>query len=278
MATDTPNQTTTSNINVIASIVIYNHSYQELKPTLDSLLNAPSIHKVILVDNSASDWANTFVHEKVVYLKSQGNFGFGYGHNLAIKQYTKDSDYFLICNPDIAFDNIQFEKLLSFASENKAGLYLPRIFKGDGTDQHGARLLPTPMNLFARRFSPALGEKLDQEYLLKKFSIERPIFAPNLIGCFMLFSSHSLLELGGFDERFFMYMEDVDLSRRCAEKYGAIYYPQAHVTHLHEQGSYKNKTLLKAHLKSAYQYFNKWGWFFDSGRQKINDQCVRQFK
>ena len=41
MATDTPNQTTTSNINVIASIVIYNHSYQELKPTLDSLINAP---------------------------------------------------------------------------------------------------------------------------------------------------------------------------------------------------------------------------------------------
>ena len=82
MATDTPNQTMTSNINVIASIVIYNHSYQELKPTLDSLLDAPSIQKVILVDNSASDWANTFVHEKVIYLKSEGNFGFGYGHNL----------------------------------------------------------------------------------------------------------------------------------------------------------------------------------------------------
>lgn len=265
---------------VFASIVIYKHSYEELKPTLDSLLNTNSIQKIILVDNDASNWAGSFSHEKIVYIKTAGNFGFGYGygHNLAIKQYAKDSDYFLICNPDIAFENIQFEKLLNFASENKAGLYLPRIFKGDGTDQHGARLLPTPMNLFARRFSPALGEKLDQEYLLKKFSIERPIFAPNLIGCFMLFSSHALLELGGFDERFFMYMEDVDLSRRCAEKYGAIYYPQAHVTHLHEQGSYKNKTLLKAHLKSAYQYFNKWGWFFDSERQKINKDCLDQLQ
>ena len=66
MATDTPNQTTTSNINVIASIVIYNHIYQELKPTLDSLLNAPSIQKVILVDNSASDWANTLDRKSVV--------------------------------------------------------------------------------------------------------------------------------------------------------------------------------------------------------------------
>ncbi|MFX6478643.1 glycosyltransferase [Acinetobacter baumannii] len=261
---------------VFASIVIYKHSYLDLKPTLDSLSNTPSIQKIILIDNDQSDWAQTLNNEKIVYIKSEGNFGFGYGHNLAIHQYAKASDFFLICNPDIEFEANEFEKLLSFAAKSDAGLFLPRIFKGDGVDQHGARLLPTPMNLFARRFSPALGEKLDQEYLLKKFSIERPIFAPNLIGCFMLFSSHSLLDLGGFDERFFMYMEDVDLSRRCAEKYGAIYYPQAHVTHLHEQGSYKNKTLLKAHLKSAYQYFNKWGWFFDSGRQKLNNECLEQ--
>ena len=87
MATDTPNQTTTSNINVIASIVIYNHIYQELKPTLDSLLNAPSIQKVILVDNSASDWANTFVHEKVIYLKSEGKESGNYGQ--AISNYQR---------------------------------------------------------------------------------------------------------------------------------------------------------------------------------------------
>ncbi|MFX2237885.1 glycosyltransferase [Acinetobacter baumannii] len=263
---------------VFASIVIYKHSYLDLKPTLDSLSNTPLIQKIILIDNDQSNWAQTLNNEKIVYIKSEGNFGFGYGHNLAIHQYAKASDFFLICNPDIEFEANEFEKLLSFAAKSDAGLFLPRIFKGDGVDQHGARLLPTPMNLFARRFSPALGEKLDQNYLLKKFSIDKPIFAPNLIGCFMLFASHALLDLAGFDERFFMYMEDVDLSRRCAEKYGAIYYPQAHVTHLHEQGSYKNKTLLKAHLKSAYQYFNKWGWFFDSGRQKINKDCLDQLQ
>ena len=261
---------------VFASIVIYKHSYEELKPTLDSLLNTNSIQKIILVDNDASNWAGSFSHEKIVYIKTAGNFGFGYGHNIAIQQYAAESDFFLICNPDIEFESQQFEKLLDFASQNDAGMYLPRIFKGDGVDQHGARLLPTPMNLFARRFSPALAEKLDQQYLLKTYSIEKPIFAPNLIGCFMLFSSEKLLALGGFDERFFMYMEDVDLSRRCAEKFGTIYCPSVHVTHFHEQGSHKNKTLLKAHLKSAYQYFNKWGWFFDSGRQKLNNECLEQ--
>ena len=93
----------------------------------------------------------------------------------------------------------------------------------------------------------------------------------------MLFSSEKLLALGGFDERFFMYMEDVDLSRRCAEKYGAIYYPQAHVTHLHEQGSYKNKTLLKAHLKVPTNISIN-GVGFDSGRQKLNNECLDQLQ
>ena len=93
-----------------------------------------------------------------------------------------------------------------------------------------------------------------------------------------LYKKSIIEEIGYFDDNFFAYMEDVDLSRRCAEKYGAIYYPQAYVTHFHEQGSHKNKTLLKAHLKSAYQYFNKWGWFFDSGRQKINKDCLDQLQ
>jgi len=57
---------------VFASIVIYKHSYEELKPTLDSLLNTNSIQKIILVDNDASNWAGSFSHEKIVYIKTAG--------------------------------------------------------------------------------------------------------------------------------------------------------------------------------------------------------------
>ena len=74
-----------------------------------------------------------------------------------------------------------------------------------------------------------------------------------------------------------MYMEDVDLSRRCASKFGNVYYPLAKVTHLHERASHKNINLLKAHLKSAFQYFNKWGWFYDSERNILNRNCLKQF-
>lgn len=262
---------------VIASIVIYKHSYNDLKETLDSLYDCESIEKVILIDNDESDWASKFRHPKVIYEKSAGNFGFGYGHNLAIQKYAKESDYFLICNPDIQFTQSEFQKLVDFAETRTEGLFLPKIVYPSGENQFSARLLPSPLNLFARRFSSKLAEQLDQNYLLKDLDLSQPSFVPYLSGCFMLFKSRCLVELDGFDERFFMYMEDVDLSRRCASKFGNVYYPLAKVTHLHERASHKNINLLKAHLKSAFQYFNKWGWFYDSERNILNRNCLKQF-
>lgn len=263
---------------VNASIVIYKHTYKELESTLDSLITASSIDKIILVDNDKSDWAPNFEHPKIIYEKSAGNFGFGYGHNLAIKQYAKECDFFLVCNPDIVFDANEFEKLVQFASTRKEGLFLPKIVYENGENQYGARLLPTPLNLFARRFSEKIAKKLDRHYLLKDLPIDQPSFVPNLSGCFMLFRSSALISLNGFDERFFMYLEDIDLSRRCAEKFGNIYYPLAEVIHLHEQASYKNMKLLKVHLKSAVQYFNKWGWAYDFDRVQLNLKCLSQLK
>ena len=265
------------NIQVIASIVIYKHSYNDISVTLNCLIEANYIHKIILVDNDVSQWANAFNHEKVIYVKSEGNFGFGYGHNLAIKRYASDSDLFLICNPDIRFEQSAFNQLVGFAAQREEGLFLPKIIFEDNENQFGARLLPTPLNLFARRFSKQLASKLDENYLLKSISLDKPIFVPYLSGCFMLFNSEKLLRLEGFDERFFMYMEDIDLSRRCAELFGNVYHPLVEITHAHEQASYKNTKLLKAHLKSAIQYFNKWGWCYDISRRKLNKKCLRQF-
>lgn len=261
---------------VYTSIVIYKHDYDEIRVTLDCLMSSKYVAKIILIDNDNSNWANKYINEKIIYIKSSGNIGFGAGHNLAIHKYANQSEFFLICNPDIAFDLVEFNKLIDFASSRSEGLFLPRIIYESGENQFGARLLPSPLNLFARRFSPKYAEKLDNAYLLRNLDLSKPSLAPYLHGCFMLFRSKALLELDGFDERYFMYMEDVDLSRRCADKFGNLYYPLAKVIHLHEQGSYKNKTLLKAHLKSAFQYFNKWGWFYDPKRSKFNEECLKQ--
>lgn len=256
---------------MFCSLVLYKHTLADIQTTLDSLIRTYSVHKIVLVDNGGCDWAEHIDHAKISYVKSDRNGGFGYGHNLAINHYAHLSDYFLICNPDIDFEPKELEKLYKVAKSSQAGLYSPKIIYPDGTYQYGQRLLPSPLNLFARRFLPQyFSKKLDDRYLLKTVTIDRPASIPNVSGSFMLFRSECLLALGGFDERYFMYMEDVDLSRRCAVKFGTLYVPSACVIHEHQQASYKNKTLLKAHIISAIKYFNKWGWFIDKDRRQMN--------
>ena len=72
-----------------------------------------------------------------------------------------------------------------------------------------------------------------------------------------------------------MYLEDVDLSRRIAEVSKVLFYPEVTVIHEYEKGSYKNKILLYYHIKSAIQYFNKWGWIYDSKRKEINNTTLK---
>lgn len=268
---------------MFCSLVLYYHTLADIQTTLNSLLCTDSIDKIILVDNGGCDWADHLGHAKIAYIKAEKNGGFGYGHNLAMHKYAHLSDYFLICNPDIDFDSKELKKLLEVAKSSSAGLYSPKIIYPDGKDQYGQRLLPTPLNLFARRFLPQyFSDRLDDKYLLKTLTIhltlDKPAPVPSVSGSFMLFRSECLLALGGFDERYFMYMEDIDLSRRCAIKFGVLYIPSACVIHEHQQASYKNKAMLKFHVVSAIKYFNKWGWVFDEQRKQINRATIAKLK
>lgn len=257
-----------------ASIVLYHHQQQDIQATLDSLLSSSSIKKIILVDNGGSEWAEHLQHESIIYLKSPKNGGYGFGHNLAIKTYAYESEFFLICNPDVYFHGQDLDDFLNIAKQQPHGLFSPKILSPNGSNQYGQRLLPTPLNLFARRFSPKLATKLDETYLLKHKIFNEPTDVPVCSGCFMLFRSSALLELKGFDDRFFMYMEDVDLSRRCSERFGNCFIPSIAIYHQHEQGSYKNPMLLKYHIQSAIKYFNKWGWLIDDYRKNCNQKML----
>jgi GT2 family glycosyltransferase len=101
---------------------------------------------------------------------------------------------------------------------------------------------------------------------------------PYLSGCFMFLRVKALKEIGLFDERFFMYPEDIDLTRRIHSKYQTVFYPEVSVIHNHAQDSYKNYRMLWIHISNMVKYFNKWGWIFDSERRKVNNEYVRQYK
>ena len=99
---------------------------------------------------------------------------------------------------------------------------------------------------------------------------------PYLSGCFMFLRTASVKEVGFFDERFFMYPEDIDLTRRINEKYKTIYFPEVSIVHNHGKESYKRGDMLLVHTTNMIKYFNKWGWFYDLKRVKTNQNILRK--
>ena len=86
----------------------------------------------------------------------------------------------------------------------------------------------------------------------------------------MMLRMKALCDIGGFDERFFMYPEDIDLTRRIHQQYRTMYVPFVTVVHHHRAASYKSPRMLRIHIVNMIRYFNKWGWLFDAERRRIN--------
>lgn len=243
---------------------------------LTQLNNAKSVKEVWLINNGGCEWASrTKIESKFRYIKAKKNGGYGYGHNLAIAKLSGAASHHIISNPDIILDSAELDEF-ALSVQREEGLLMPNVLYPDGTRQELCKLLPNPINLIARRFLPQWSSYLDEDYLLKGADYSKDFFVPSLSGCFMICRTACLKELGGFDERYFMYMEDVDLSRRLAVHCGARFMPNFRVQHEFQKGSYKNRRLLAHHIRSAILYFNKWGWFFDRERRSLNAKCLIQ--
>jgi GT2 family glycosyltransferase len=79
-----------------------------------------------------------------------------------------------------------------------------------------------------------------------------------------------------FDERYFLYVEDVDLSRRVQRHYRAMYCPDATVCHAYGRAAHRTVKAFFYFLRSAVRYFNKWGWFWDGERTQINRRALAE--
>ena len=102
------------------------------------------------------------------------------------------------------------------------------------------------------------------------------IEAPIISGCFTLFRTEVLKEIGYYDERFFLYFEDFDLSRRISEKYKTLVLTSSYIYHEHGNGSRKNLKLFFVFIMSLIVYFNKWGWLIDRQRNVLNNKALNQ--
>ena len=268
---------------VTASIVVYKTNVFELEKVLKSTISS-IVNIIYLVDNSPlNESLDSFRNfsPKICYISNPINTGFGAGHNLAIQRALEiNSDYHIVINPDIYFECGVIEKLTLFMnSYEDVGLVMPKVLYPNGELQYLCKLLPTPFDLLGRRFLPCKKyiRYRNERYELRFLGYDKEIEVPSLSGCFMFIRVSVLKQIGGFDERFFMYAEDLDLCRRIGQVSKTMYYPGVCVFHGYAKGSYTNKKLLKYHICSIIKYFNKWGWFFDSKRRKINRGILTQY-
>ena len=266
------------------SLVVYNSSIKSLLPLINSIKTISIPVTLIVSDNSEKDTLKTFFEENNAhYIFNQANLGYGKAHNIAIKYGEKLAPYHLVINPDVSINENCIELCLDFLQNNKnIGLLIPKTFYPNGQTQIVCNLLPTPFDLILRRFIPKFLKPLFQKsaanYELKSKDLNLPMYVNNIHGCFLLMPHEVLKKIGLFDEKFFMYLEDTDLSRRISNEFDVIYYPYASIIHSFEKGSYKNLKLLIYHVQSAIYYFTKWGWIFDKNRKIKNNIVLNQLQ
>lgn len=263
-----------------SSIVLYKNSLTECHTIIDCLL-AGNVDKIYLVDHSGNDSLSILkdYSPKIEYI-AHANLGYGSGHNVAIKKaIDAGAAYHIVLNADLKFSADVLPKLTDFMNQTPdAGLVMPQVYYPDGRNQQLCKLLPTPFDLFARRFFPKSWFKKSKERFYCNFTgYDRIMNVPYLSGCFMFLRISTLKDVGLFDERFFMYAEDIDLSRRIHQKYQTIFFPAASIIHDHKAASGKNFKMLLIHLINVSRYFNKYGWFFDKERNLINKTFVSSF-
>ncbi len=262
-----------------ASIVTHRTDSDELRRCVASLRSG--VGHVTVVDNSPDDSLRSLCGELGVdYIYTGRNLGYGAAHNLAILNSLDRPEvvYHLVINSDVWFESGTIQSIVRHMDESpEIGQLIPRTVYPDGSLQHVVRLLPTPVDLIARRFLPSSWtEKRMRRFLLEFWDHASEANVPYHQGSFMFFRTKALREVGLFDERFFMYPEDIDLTRRMHRRYRTVYWPEATIVHAHRAASYKSKRMLWIHIVNMIRYFCKWGWIFDRERREFNRRFLKQ--
>lgn len=236
---------------VEVSIVIVNWNSKEFIE--NCLLSIPEgDYEVIVVDNGSDDGSADFIEKRFPHTKlirNSTNRGFAVACNQGAS--IARGEYIFFLNPDTILQKDSLKKLVEFArSQARLGAVGPRLMGQDGEIQNSVRRFPTMRGVFIGR----------KERLVQKLSSERPFSVDQISGAAFLIKRDLWRDVGGMDERFFMFYEEVDLCRRLKDLgYNIYYLPAARITHLGGGSRHKDREVVaNYYLKSMFLYFKKY--------------------
>ncbi len=246
---------------ITITIVSY-HNDEDVKAAVASIeaFTPSTITKQIyIVDNAKGSLKELEKqYSDVTYVSTGKNLGFGGGHNYVLDSL--DSKFHAIVNPDILLKMDAFSQLLSFMQEESIGMCVPRLLDESGELLRVYRRELTVWDMFLRMFLKGCCKKRQAYHTMQDADDTKPFDVPFAQGSFLVIRTELFKKLGGFDERYFLYMEDADLCKRVNEVSRLVYCPYAEVIHKWEKGSHKSRKLFQLHLQSMFRYFSKWGW------------------
>lgn len=241
---------------------------EHLGAFLDSLPAATTrdVH-VIMADNGSVDGAPEAAAEKYPYaelLRTGGNIGYGGAINRAVAEVSHrddlDQEFVLVVNPDVVWEPGSIDALLAAAERHpRAGALGPRIEEADGDAYPSARAVPTLGSGVGHALLGGIwpGNPWSRRYL-DDSDMDTERVAGWLSGSCLLLRREAFDAIAGFDSRYFMYMEDVDLGDRLGRAgWENVFVPDARIRHAkgHAAGS-RPREMLKAHHDSAYRFIS----------------------
>lgn len=258
---------------VTACIVVYNGGHEAAQAVASLLQHTKGVSLHLhLVDNASPDGSgaklsmqdfctNTAEQSHVSVQCLPKNIGFGSGHNTVLPLLT--GKYHAVVNPDITLDTDAISTLCAFLDAHpEAVMATPRLLFPDGREQYTAKRVPSFLALLARQLHLPFLKSVEHHYLMLDKDLTKPQEIDFCTGCFFVIRTEVFKAMGGFDETYFMYVEDADITRK-AQAYGKVMYvPAAQVIHTWHRDANKKWKNFWMQIGSMLRYWRKWGFKF----------------
>ncbi len=229
------------------SIVSHGHG-RFVESLLDDFrsLRLPS-YEILITLNIEEDEGFIARHEElpITVIRNSTSQGFGENHNKALS--LASGEFFAVVNPDVRLKNFDIGPILESLANGSVGLCAPAVYSSSGELEDSARKFPTVALLLGRK----LRRRNGPDYSLSG----GPVTVDWVAGMFMVFRREVFAMVGGFDERYFMYFEDVDICRRVWRAgWSVMLNPLARITHDAQRASRRDLRHVAWHVRSAFRF------------------------
>ena len=257
-----------TNCDLLLVFVSYHTSSDEVNSLRSCLVNLPTNIRfaVVVNDYISNEPIDLLQNDALYFIKNTNNLGYGKAINKLIFGLKSLPEFIGILNTDLVWEPSTFPAILKWMSSNKyVSLLAPKILNEAGHTQFLCKQYPTILGMLSRRFIPnsiklKFLKLYDSWYTMRDHDYDSIFEVPYLSGCCMVARSSCFVDCGGFDDDYFLYLEDADLTRLMSTKGKCIHFPFASVTHRWGRGNYLRLRLMLVNLISAWHYFCKWGF------------------